>query len=227
MSGQSHLSDYVDDITSVGGHEDHRMRGDRLIDLISRFGFAKIHEWHAGPEYFEWGKQSDPGQSELDPVYWVQKLTYENWIIWHLEDHCRSGVLHKIGTNKPLIDRHNQARNDSIEELDKLFILRYQAPVPAGLPLGEYSVETLGSIIDRLLITRLKWYHTFELDPDGAKHSERLNTLLAQMAFLSVHISRLFDEMVAGTKFTRSFRQLKMYNDAALNQQYVTRHETQ
>ena len=50
-----------------------------------------------------------------------------------------------------------------------------------------------------------------------AKCREKLRILLEQRVDLSTAIGQLLDEIEAGTKYMKVYKQMKMYNDPALN----------
>jgi len=84
--------------------------------------------------------------------------------------------------------------------------------------------ETPGLIIDRLSILALKIYHTgeeAERTDAPAGHADRNRSRLAvleeQRADLTACLQCLWDETLAGTRRFKLYRQLKMYNDPALN----------
>lgn len=79
-------------------------------------------------------------------------------------------------------------------------------------------------MIDRLSILALKIYHTREEAerPDAApshieRNRERLEILLEQRSDLVGCLAELWQETLAGSRRFKLYRQLKMYNDPALN----------
>ena len=84
--------------------------------------------------------------------------------------------------------------------------------------------ETPGLMIDRLSILSLKIYHTREeaerrdatADHVG-RNLERLAVLEEQRADLAGCLDALWREIADGTRRFKLYRQLKMYNDPALN----------
>jgi hypothetical protein len=79
-------------------------------------------------------------------------------------------------------------------------------------------------MIDRLSILALKVYHTRQEAartdaPDGhaGRNRERLGILLEQRADLAGCLDNLWRETLAGQRRFKLYRQLKMYNDPALN----------
>jgi hypothetical protein len=84
--------------------------------------------------------------------------------------------------------------------------------------------ETPGLIVDRLSILSLKIYHTREEverlhAPEGhsARNSERLAILEKQRRDLAGCLDVLWKEVLSGKRRFELYRQLKMYNDPALN----------
>jgi hypothetical protein len=84
--------------------------------------------------------------------------------------------------------------------------------------------ESPGLMIDRLSILSLKLYHTEQelgrvSAPAGhrERNRERLRVLAEQRADLLLCLEQLWAESLAGTRRFKVYRQLKMYNDPALN----------
>ncbi len=149
-----------------------------------------------------------------------------NFQLWHEEDIARSPDVsdEKVADVKRAIDGYNQQRNDWIEKIDdwltgQLGEARIAAAINAPL-----NTETPGSAIDRLSILSLRIYHLHEQLQRGdvtEQHRQSVRQKLAichaQQDDLSLSLSQLLDDIVAGRKRHRTYRQLKMYNDATLN----------
>jgi uncharacterized protein DUF4254 len=154
-----------------------------------------------------------------------EQLSY-NFRLWHEEDKARSPSASdtEIAQVKRAIDKLNQQRNDWIEKLDDWItdaLGRDNITAPASAP---QNTETLGSTIDRLSILALRIYHLVEQRdrPEAtAEHREsvsrKLAIALAQHEDLSRAAQQLADDLFAGRKRHKTYRQLKMYNDPSLN----------
>ena len=155
-------------------------------------------------------------------------LLYEkNWIDtvqWHLEDIVRNPEIDPSEglALKRRIDKSNQDRTDMVEYLDSYFLQKYKGVmVQEGAGI---NTESPAWAIDRLSILALKIYHmnaeVLREDAD-ASHREacttKLNTLLEQRIDLSKAIDTLLNEIEAGRKYMKVYKQMKMYNDPALN----------
>ncbi|MCH2114544.1 MAG: DUF4254 domain-containing protein [Pirellulales bacterium] len=148
----------------------------------------------------------------------------ENFKLWHEEDVARCDNLgdQRIVQAKRAIDRHNQQRNDLIEAIDRYFVQSLQ-PAEEGSP---FNSETPGMMIDRLSILALKQYHMREESEREDATSEhratcctKLSVIEQQIGHLSAALSRLLNEVRAGTRSFRVYFQFKMYNDQELNPQ--------
>jgi hypothetical protein len=149
-----------------------------------------------------------------------------NYLLWHEEDVARSPDVGdtRIAQVKRAIDKYNQQRNDGIEKLDDAIIemLREYGVILAAD--ARQNTETPGSAIDRLSILSLRIYHMLEqLDRDDAtpEHRDKVQHRLAiineQHHDLSQSLVELLDDIFAGRKRLKVYRQFKMYNDPTLN----------
>ena len=143
---------------------------------------------------------------------------------WHLEDIIRDPHINPaeaLGL-KRRIDRSNQDRTDLVEEIDTYFRKKY-ADVKVKDD-ARLNTESPAWAIDRLSILALKIWHmkeqTERKDAD-AEHIERckakLDVLLEQQVDLSTAIDQLLEDIEAGSKYMKVYRQMKMYNDPATN----------
>jgi hypothetical protein len=148
-----------------------------------------------------------------------------NYELWHTEDRARApqATDAELAEVKRSIDRINQRRNDLTEQIDTLLLAEL---APFGLPQPEAALhsESPGLMIDRLSILALKLFHTREqLDRADApaghaeRNQERLATLVEQRDDLSACLTRLWQQVLAGERRFKIYRQLKMYNDPTLN----------
>lgn len=148
-----------------------------------------------------------------------------NFDLWHTEDEARTPGASdaRLADVKRRIDRTNQIRNDLAEQLDRT-LLDWLVPQNLLSETAPLHSESPGLIIDRLSILGLKIYHTREETerPDASSdHLERNRARLAileeQRADLAHCLDVLWREILAGTRRFKLYRQLKMYNDPALN----------
>ncbi len=143
---------------------------------------------------------------------------------WHLEDLIRDPHINPLEalSLKRRIDRSNQDRTDLVEQIDSFFLHQYSDV--NVLPDARINTESPAWAIDRLSILALKIYHMREqverTDADQA-HQERcrakLSVLLEQQRDLSTAIDQLLEDIAAGRKYMKTYRQMKMYNDPSTN----------
>ncbi len=158
----------------------------------------------------------------------IEHLLYrKNWIDtvqWHLEDIIRDPNIDPTEALKikRRIDASNQERTDMVEYIDSWLLDRYRDVTPA--PDARINTETPAWAIDRLSILALKIYHMEQEasrpDTDEAHRSAcsaKLSVLLTQRADLSVAIDELIEDIEAGRKYMKVYKQMKMYNDPSLN----------
>ncbi|QDU29208.1 hypothetical protein ETAA8_43150 [Anatilimnocola aggregata] len=154
-----------------------------------------------------------------------QQLTY-NFQLWHEEDIARSKDVpdSTIAQVKRAIDRYNQQRNDYIEKLDDWITDRLEQLQVTPAPNATQNTETAGSSIDRLAILALRIYHLQEqaertdATPEHrASVAGKLGIAVMQQQDLSRSAQELIDDIFAGRKKHKTYRQMKMYNDPTLN----------
>ena len=143
---------------------------------------------------------------------------------WHLEDIIRDPNIDPVDALalKRRIDRSNQDRTDLVEEIDTYF--RELFKDVEVLPDATLNTESPAWAIDRLSILALKIYHMREqtlrddaTDEHRARCQAKLDVLLEQRTDLSTAIDKLLDDIAAGRKYMKVYRQMKMYNDPSTN----------
>ena len=154
-------------------------------------------------------------------------LYLKNWIDavqWHLEDIIRNPAIDPVEAIaiKRRIDKSNQDRTDLVELIDSFFLDKYKEV--KVLPDATINTESPAWAVDRLSILTLKIYHmTEEVNrPDAtaehkAKCEEKLHVLLEQKSDLSTALDQLLADIKEGRKYMKVYKQMKMYNDPALN----------
>jgi hypothetical protein len=149
-----------------------------------------------------------------------------NFLLWHEEDIARSRDVsdERIAAVKRNIDRFNQQRNDWIEKLDDYLTAELEQRGITPIFDAPQNTETPGSAIDRLSILALRIYHLEEqrqrrdVTRDHRISVERkLGICCLQHEDLSRSLELLLDDILAGRKRHKTYRQLKMYNDPTLN----------
>lgn len=143
---------------------------------------------------------------------------------WHYEDIIRDPHIDPTEALalKRRIDRSNQDRTDLVEDIDSYFRNVYSDVKP--LPDARLNTESPAWAVDRLSILALKIYHMKEqterpdaTDEHRAKCQVKLSVLLEQQVDLSTAIDQLLEDIEAGHKYMKVYRQMKMYNDPATN----------
>lgn len=154
-------------------------------------------------------------------------LYHKNWIDtvqWHLEDIIRDPQIDLVEALaiKRRIDASNQERTDMVEYIDSYFLDKYKEVQP--LADARINTETPAWAVDRLSILALKIYHMAQevaREDVSAEHraacQTKLDVLLTQRIDLSQAIEELLTDIEAGRKYMKLYKQMKMYNDPALN----------
>ena len=205
---------------------------DRVREMVSAEELVALQdrltrEWHE-PAAREDGEPAAAGGGQEPAKDWLGLVSAQhraNFDLWHIEDEARAPGAsdQEVAAVKRRIDHTNQRRNDLTEELDRILMAWLAAQ---ALPNAEAALnsESPGLIIDRLSILALKIYHTREeaerkRAPEGhaARNRERLAILEQQRADLARCLDALWRETMSGARQFKIYRQLKMYNDPALN----------
>ncbi|MCI4668172.1 MAG: DUF4254 domain-containing protein [Bacteroidia bacterium] len=153
-------------------------------------------------------------------------LFAKNWIDnrqWQLEDivRDRNTPPAKGITYKWEIDRCNQERTDTVEQIDEVFFQEFQ-----GITAKEnafINTETPAWAIDRLSILNIKIYYMEKRVGEATdsrildKSSSSLSVLLQQKIDLSLAIDQLFANIRKGDCIVKTYKQMKMYNDPDFN----------
>ncbi|MDE6121423.1 MAG: DUF4254 domain-containing protein [Muribaculaceae bacterium] len=143
---------------------------------------------------------------------------------WHLEDIIRDPGIDPVGALalKRRIDASNQERTDMVEELDSYFRELYKDVAVA--PDATINTESPAWALDRLSILALKIYHmqaeaerADATDAHRQRCAAKLAVLQEQRADLTSAIDSLLDDIAAGRKYMKVYRQMKMYNDTDTN----------
>ena len=143
---------------------------------------------------------------------------------WHFEDIIRDPHIDPVEalSLKRRIDRSNQDRTDLVEQIDSYFRQKYSDV--NVLPDARLNTESPAWAIDRLSILALKIYHMREqveradaTEEHRKKCQAKLDILLEQQRDLSLAIDQLLDDIQAGRKYMKVYRQMKMYNDPSTN----------
>jgi hypothetical protein len=172
--------------------------------------------WHAQPV-------DNPHEDLLALV--CQQFSF-NFLLWHEEDIARSRdvTAQRIAEVKRAIDGYNQKRNDYIEKIDDWITEELGRCGVTPEANARQNTETAGSAIDRLSILTLRIYHLEDQrDREDATAEHRQNVTaklaiaLAQFDDLSRSAQELVDDLFAGRKRHKTYRQLKMYNDPTMN----------
>ena len=178
-------------------------------------------------DYHRFDDVDHPVENPFDEGSLDHLLYMKNWVDtvqWHLEDIIRDPNIDPVEALKikRRIDRSNQERTDMVEYIDSYFLDKFKdVAIESG---AKINTESPAWAIDRLSILALKIYHMAQevkRTDVSAKHVEecrrKLDILLQQRTDLTTAIEELLADMAAGHKYMKVYKQMKMYNDPALN----------
>src|SRR5690606_28843767 len=158
----------------------------------------------------------------------IDSLLYHKcWIAtgqWHFEDIIRSPSIDPMEALaiKRRIDASNQERRDVVELIDDSFLNLFGTVTLQ--PDAKLNTECPAWAIDRLSILALKIFRMKEqlyrtdVDEDHLNAvKNKLDILLIQRKDLTQAIGQLLEDLRAGRRIMKVYRQMKMYNDPSLN----------
>ena len=178
-------------------------------------------------KYHELDRMDQPYTNPYDSKSLAHLLYRKNWIDtvqWHYEDLIRDPDIDPVAALelKRKIDASNQDRTDTVEYIDSYYLDQFSSVEVA--PDASINTESPAWAIDRLSILALKIYHMREeslRSTASAKHrsvcAAKLSVLETQREDLSSAIDQLLEDMAAGRKTMKVYKQMKMYNDESLN----------
>lgn len=147
---------------------------------------------------------------------------HNNIMLWAEEDLARRRLVSsdQIAANKRAIDGFNQARNDAIEKIDDILSAEFVECVG----VGRLNSETPGSMIDRISISSLKFFHmnlqVLRVDVDDQHRvncATKAERIAQQRQDLMMCLLALLSECSEGKSYFKTYSQFKMYNDPSLN----------
>lgn len=173
-----------------------------------------IADWHTGINPVE----------KVPPFTFIQENNRWNYQLWHEEDIARRPDIDPVQmvSAKRNIDYFNQQRNNAMEKIDE-WVANLLKSKPRPLD-GKMHSETPGMMIDRLSIMALRRYHMCEeavrksaAEKQRQKCREMVSVLDIQISDLCRCLTDVLARLETGELGFRIYRQMKMYNDPALN----------
>jgi len=165
----------------------------------------------------------------------IEHLLYRKcWIDtvqWHYEDLIRDPNIspEEALVLKRKIDASNQDRTDTVEYVDSYFLDLFNNIQPNSD--AKINTESPAWGIDRLSILALKIYHMNEeanRTDASVKHQiackAKHDVLVEQRKNLSLAIDQLLEDIKAGDKYMKVYKQMKMYNDDEMNPVLRSKH---
>lgn len=154
-------------------------------------------------------------------------LYTKNWIDnaqWDMEDIIRNPDIDPVEAlaMKRRIDRSNQERTDLVELIDSYFLDLYKDVCLEKD--AKINTESPAWALDRMSILQLKIYHMREQTKrtDASEEhikacEQKLQVLLEQEKDLATAVDELLEDIAKGRKYMKVYKQMKMYNDPAMN----------
>lgn len=170
----------------------------------------------------EFGNPYDSENELLEHL--LYRKCWIDTVQWHYEDIIRDPNINPEAALelKRKIDASNQDRTDMVEYIDSYFLEKYK-DVKSNED-ATINSESPAWAIDRLSILALKIYHMDEeanredaSQEHQMKCKAKLDVLLEQRVDLSTAINQLLEDIAAGRKYMKVYKQMKMYNDDELN----------
>lgn len=180
-----------------------------------------VHDYHIDDDVDAASRNPYEPESVEGVLYAKNRI---DAVQWHLEDIIRDPDIDPVAALalKRRIDRSNQDRTDMVEEIDSYFRNLYAGVTVS--PDATINTESPAWAFDRLSILALKIYHMHQeteradaSEAHRAKCAAKLAVLEEQRADLTSAIDALLEDIAAGRKYMKVYRQMKMYNDADTN----------
>ena len=191
------------------------MKAMEMYGLFER----QVAEYHK-TDSVDAGQNNPYGAGTFEALLWEK--SWVDTVQWHLEDLVRPADVDPVYALqlKRRIDASNQHRTDLVERIDDHYMMQFKDVAPQ--PDAKLNTETPAWAVDRLSILALKIYHFgIEAGRGDAEHrakcQAKLDVLLTQRADLTTAIDQLLDDLAAGRRVMKLYRQMKMYNDPSLN----------
>ena len=191
------------------------MKAMEMYGLFER----QVAEYHK-TDSVDAGQNNPYGAGTFEALLWEK--SWVDTVQWHLEDLVRPADVDPVYALqlKRRIDASNQHRTDLVARIDDHYMMQFKDVAPQ--PDAKLNTETPAWAVDRLSILALKVYHFgIEAGRGDAEHrakcQAKLDTLLTQRADLTTAIDQLLDDLAAGRRVMKLYRQMKMYNDPSLN----------
>jgi len=178
-------------------------------------------------DYHKFDDVDHPCQNPYDEKtieWYLYKKAWIDTVQWHLEDLIRDPNINPVEALalKRRIDKSNQDRTDLVEMIDEYYWHLFHQVTPQHN--ATLNTESPAWAIDRLSILQLKIYHMkVEVERKDvseehkAKCQAKLDVLLVQNVDLCTAIDQLMECYKSGEKVMKVYKQMKMYNDPALN----------
>ena len=178
-------------------------------------------------DYHKFDDVNHPCENPYDEKtieWYLYNKVWIDTVQWHLEDLIRDPNIDPVEALKlkRRIDKSNQDRTDLVEMIDYYYQLLFQRVEPQ--PDATLNTESPAWAIDRLSILQLKIYHMkAEVAREDVnkehktKCQAKLDVLIEQNQDLCTAIDQLMECYKKGEKVMKVYKQMKMYNDPALN----------
>lgn len=143
----------------------------------------------------------------------VSELCSVNAQLWDTEDGARHASDDMaLAAAKREIDRLNLERNHLIEQVDEVLACGSTSRVRAAkVEKAPVHTETVGSVVDRLVILALRVRRTKAASTGDPELSTRIASLDHQYGELSAALAVLIEEVAIGTRRLPDGRRFKLY----------------
>jgi hypothetical protein len=154
----------------------------------------------------------------------LYKKCWIDTVQWHLEDIIRDPQIDNANgiSIKRRIDQSNQDRTDLVEQIDDWINNELASIQP--LETARLNTESIAWVLDRISILCLKLFHMKEQTERDEADETHLNkcklkysVLLEQEKDMIQSYDELLEDIEAGKRYVKVYRQMKMYNDQSLN----------
>lgn len=146
----------------------------------------------------------------------IVELYHTNTLLWDVEDLARTASSdEQLATAKRTVDRLNLERSGLVEQIDGVISGDSTKAMRSTAASAPVHTETIGCVVDRLLILALRLDRTRVASLGDSSLSSRITHLEAQYGELGGALDALVEDVASGARRLPDGRRFKLYGAGA------------